>query len=223
MKYEADPSRTALLVIDMQNDFLLPEAPLASPHAPHVIAQVARVVDRCRALGIPVIYTAAMFEADGSDLGRWGDCWTDLVDESGAPTVLLAGSHGVEVHEDLRPRDDEPVLRKPRYSAFYATGLETILEERGIDTIIIAGVDTDICCESTARDAMFRALKVLFLADATATLDYPDLGLGAVDSEQAHSAALVRLHQAFCEVLSTDDLLERLSDARNELASPASA
>lgn len=213
MKYGIDPPRTALLVIDMQNDFLLADSPLSSPHGPQVLERLNRVVERCREIGSTVVFTAAVFEPDGSDAGRWVDCWSDLVDANGVPVCLLAGSQGIEVHDDIRPRSDEAVVPKNRYSAFFGTDLDAILTERGIDTLVIGGVDTDICCESTARDAMFRAYKVLFLSDATATLDYPDTGWGAVSAKDAHRVALVRLAQAFCEVLSTDDFLERTADA----------
>lgn len=216
MRYDLVPARTALLVIDMQNDFLLSDAPLASPHASQVIEQLGRVVERCRDMGAMVVFTAAVFEPDGSDAGRWVECWSDLVNEDGVPVVLLAGTPGVEVHDDIRPLPGEPLIRKNRYSALFNTELDSILTEHGIDTLVIGGVDTDICCESTAREAMFRTYKVLFLSDATATLEYPDTGWGVVSSEEAHRVALVRLSQAFCEVLSTDDFLERTAHLARE-------
>ena len=83
----------------------------------------------------------------------------------------MAGSPGVAIFPEIAPRDDEIVITKHRFSAFYGTDLEIILRGLGVTTVVITGVTTENCCHATARDAFFRDFQVAFLSDATATVD----------------------------------------------------
>jgi nicotinamidase-related amidase len=84
------------------------------------------------------------------------------------------------MHSDLEPASDEIVIKKHRYSGFFDTDLDIVLRSRGIETVVIIGTTTENCCHATARDAMFRDYFVVFPADGTGTLDYPDVGRGGV-------------------------------------------
>ena len=102
--------------------------------------------------------------------------------------ALVDGTPGVDIYPDLAPAPGEHVIKKHRYSGFFGTDLDIILREWGIDTVIISGTTTENCCHATARDAMFRNYRVVFLSDATATYDYPDRGFGPMPNADVHHA-----------------------------------
>ena len=207
---EVDPKRSALIVVDMQNDFLLPDAPLEVEDGRAIIPRVKRAIDFCRERGIRVVYTVHVHRADGSDLGLFRH---NSAIESGA--ALRDDAPGAEVHRDIAPKAGETVIKKHRYSGFYGTDLELVLRGAQIDTVIIAGTTTENCCHATARDAMFRDFKVVFLADATATFDYGDDGLGGLSSEQVHRASLIILGQSTADVMSVDEFVARVQRENN--------
>src|SRR5207244_5209459 len=95
---------------------------------------------------------------------------------------LVDGTPGgdIYIYPDLAPAPGEHVIKKHRYSGFFGTDIDIVLREWAVDTVIISGTRTENCCHATARDAMFRNYRVVFLSDATATYDYPDLGFGAM-------------------------------------------
>jgi nicotinamidase-related amidase len=101
-------------------------------------------------------------------------------------------------------------MRRLHYSGFFGTDLDIVLREWGVDTVIISGTTTENCCHATARDAMFRNYRVLFLSDATATYDYPDRGFGAMPNADIHHATLVILAASTAHVMSVADLRARL-------------
>jgi nicotinamidase-related amidase len=213
-QYEIDPSKTAFLVVDMTNDFLLEGAPMECPQGRDLIPRLGSLADTCRAAGIPVIYTTHVHRADGSDMGRMADTLTHLADGERRPLGLIAGTPGVEVHPDLTPQPGEPLIEKHRFSSFYDSDLETVLRVKEIDTLIIGGVATNGCCESTTREASFRDYKVIFLSDGNATFDMPDLGFGQVSSEECQRVVLTTIALAFGEVASCEDVIDRVSRVR---------
>ncbi len=202
---EIDPQRTALIVVDMQNDFLLPGAALETPMGRTVLPRIAQLLDHARHTGMQVIYTAHVHRADGSDLGLFGEIWEPIEQRAG----LVDESKGSEVIDDLAPQPDEIVVKKHRYSAFFGTDLDVVLRSRGIETVIVTGVTTENCCHATARDAMFRGYRVAFVSDATGTFDYPDAGMGAVPAEEVHRVTLTVLGVSTAHVLTTDEVLAR--------------
>lgn len=199
-----EPSKTALIVVDMQNDFVAPGAPMQSPAGLAMVPQLQRALACCRAHGIPVIYTAHVHRANGCDLGLLGH----------APPIarrdaLVAGSAGAAIFPEIAPRDDEIVIAKHRFSAFYGTDLEIILRGLGVTTVVITGVTTENCCHATARDAFFRDFQVVFLADATAAGDYPDLGYGSMSADEVHRATLAILARDTADVITTETFIDR--------------
>src|SRR5207247_28197 len=115
--------------------------------------------------------------------------------------ALVDGTPGVEIYPELAPAVGEHVIKKHRYSGFFGTDLDIILREWGVDTVIISGTTTENCCQSTARDAMFRNYRVVFLSDATATYDYPDRGFGAMPAADVHHAMLVILEASTAHLI----------------------
>ena len=103
------------------------------------------------------------------------------------------------------------MIKKHRYSAFFGTDLDLILREWGIDTVIVSGTTTEACCHATARDAMFLNYRVVFLSDATATGDYPDLGYGAMSGDEVHRANLIVLAASTAHVMTVDEMIGRVS------------
>lgn len=185
-----DPARSALLVVDMQRFFLDPASPTFTCGGLAILPGVARLIERFRAAGRPVIYTRHVHSADLSDAGIMGWWWDGM---------CIEGSPDSDIHADVRPRPGEKVIPKHRYSAFYNTDLETVLRCLGIADLVICGVMTNMCCESTARDAYYRDYRVFFPADATGTL-----------SEEMHRASLLNLALGFASITTLDRLLAML-------------
>jgi biuret amidohydrolase len=200
-----DPMKTALIVVDMQNDFVAPGAPMETPAGRTMLPNLKRAIGFCRGQGIPVIYTAHAHRRDGCDMGRFADLWPPIRTRAG----LVDGEPGVEIYPEIAPQADELVIKKHRYSAFYGTDLEIILRGRGVETVIITGVTTENCCHATARDALFRDYKVVFLSDATATFDYPDVGQGSMSADEVHHATLIILSVSTAHVMTTDEFIAR--------------
>lgn len=205
-----DPQRTALIVVDMQNDFVAPGAPLETPAGRAMLPTLKRAIAFCREQGIRVIYTAHAHRRDGCDMGRFADLWPPVAHRSG----LVDGEPGIEIYPEIAPQEDEIVVKKHRYSAFYGTDLEIILRGLGVDTVVISGVTTENCCHATARDALFRDYRVVFLSDATATFDYPDVGQGGMAAADVHRATLVILSVSTADVMTTSEFIARVVAAQ---------
>jgi nicotinamidase-related amidase len=116
----------------------------------------------------------------------------------------------VEIYDELKPQPGDLVVAKPRYSAFYGTDLEAILRSKGIDTLIISGTVTNVCCESTTRDAFSRDDKVIFLSDGNAAGDLPDMGFGPVSAEEIQKVVLTVLAMCFAQVSSIDQVIAEI-------------
>ena len=208
---QIDPAKTVMIVVDMQNDFVAEGAKLRSVAAAAMVPKLASTLKLCRERGVRIIYTAHVHRRDGSDMGLYDDLYPPIADRS----TLVDGTPGVEIFPDLAPAPGEHVIKKHRYSAFFATDLDLILREWGITTVIISGTTTENCCHATARDAMFYNYKVVFLSDASGTFGYPDVGYGAMSAEEVHRATLCILAFSTAHVMTVDELKSRIA------ASPA--
>lgn len=206
---EIEPTRTAIIVVDMENDFVEQTSPMSSAQARAAIPQMQRVLSMARATGMKVIYTTHAHREDGSDIGRFGDLYPPIA--TGAS--LVDGTRGIEIHDDLAPAPGEIVIKKHRYSGFFGTDLDIVLRSSRIETVVIIGTTTENCCHATARDAMFRDYFVVFLADATGTFDYPDTGWGAMTAEQVHAATLAILSFSTADVMTVDQFESKLTPA----------
>jgi ureidoacrylate peracid hydrolase len=196
-----DPSRTAMIVVDMQNDFLADGAKLQSKQAHDVVPRLAATLKFCREQGIRVVYTAHVHRRDGCDMGMYDDLYPPIADRS----ALVDGSKGVEIYPELAPAPGEHVIKKHRYSGFFATDMDLILREWGIANVVVSGTTTENCCHATARDAMFHNYKVAFLSDVTGTFDYPDVGQGAMSAAEVHKATLTILAFSTAHVMTVDE------------------
>lgn len=204
------PGRTALINVDMQNCFVA-DSPLASPDGLDLVPRVNRLAEACRAAGILVVHTRGWMRADWANLGVMGEI---------VPPFLVAmyteGAPEAELHPSLVVDDRDVVLGKPRYGAFHGTDLETILRSRGVDTVIISGIATNICCDTTAREAAQRDLRVFFLSDGTATQD-----MNGVPSDELQRATCASLGMVFAQVLTVAEITEKIGTAAREAAGAA--
>lgn len=136
MKFELNnPTKTALLVIDMENDFVKPGAPMCVPMATKAVPNIKKLIDVCRKKGATVIYTTHVHGKDRGDMGLMSGFWPPIDSQE----ALVDNTPGTEIYSDIAPQEGELVIKKHRYSAFYNTDLETQLRNRGIDTLIITG------------------------------------------------------------------------------------
>jgi nicotinamidase-related amidase len=212
-----DPKKTAMIVVDMQNDFVASGAALETPAARQIVPRLAKALRICRETGIKIIYTAHVHRSDGCDMGLFDDMHPPIANRH----ALVDGTPGVEIYPELAPAPSEHVIKKHRYSGFFGTDLDIILREWGVDTVIISGTTTENCCQATARDAMFRNYRVVFLSDATATYDYPDRGFGAMPAADVHHATLVILAASTADVMSVEDMRTRISSREKTNAAEA--
>jgi nicotinamidase-related amidase len=186
------PGDTALVIIDMQVDFCAPGGwvdqlgeDYRNTHA--TIQPVSRVLARMRELGFPIMFTREGHLPDLSDLPankRWRTRVHGLGigDQGESGKILVRGEPGWEIVPELAPRDDELVIDKPGKSTFWRTDFESILEARGISKLVVTGVTTDCCVQSTIRDAFDRGYESLLLTNAVAAVE-----------RQNHEAAIATL------------------------------
>src|SRR5438309_4159715 len=180
-----DPKKTAMIVVDMQNDFVAVGAAMETPAARAIVPRLAEALHICREAQIKVLYTAHVHRRDGCDMGLFDDLHPPIADRA----ALVDGTPGVDIYPALAPAPDEHVIKKHRYSGFFGTDLDMILREWGVDTVIISGTTTANCCHATARDAMTRNYPDLLLPGATPSYDYPDLGPGPLPAADVLHAA----------------------------------
>ena len=196
------PERTALVNVDMQNCFV-EGSPISAPDGLAVLDRINRFAAVCRTAGILVIHTSHVLRPDGSNMGVLGEM---------APPVkggiINKGAESAALHKRLVVDARDILLDKPRFGAFHGTDLELILRTRGIDTVIISGITTNVCCETTAREAMVRDFHVFFLSDGTATR-----GMGNASAAELQKATLTTLGFLFAQVLTVDEMRQKISRA----------
>jgi nicotinamidase-related amidase len=173
------------LVIDIIKDFV--SGVLGSDRARSVVPRVKGFLEEARRRGVPIIHiTDAHIEGD-----REFELW---------PRHAVDGTEGAEIVEELQPKRGDYHLKKRRYSAFYATGLDALLRGLGVDTVILTGLVTNICVQHTAADAFFRGYRVIVLEDCV-----------EAPSEEAHRSALRYMEEIYgAEVTGFEELLKRL-------------
>lgn len=171
---------------------------METPAARAMVPKLAEALKICRDAAIRVIFTAHVHRRDGCDMGLFDDMHPPIANRD----ALVDGTPGVDIYPELAPASGEHIIKKHRYSGFFGTDLDIISREWGIDTVIISGTTTENCCHATARDAMFRNYRVVFLSDATATYDYPDRGFGPMPNADVHHATLVILAASTAHMMS---------------------
>jgi nicotinamidase-related amidase len=200
--FDVVPSRTALINVDLQNCFV-ENSPIAAPDGRTILERVNRLAGACRTAGIVVIHTSIVLRPDGSNIGVFGE-----FSPPAKGGILNKGSESAALHQELVQDKRDILLDKPRFGAFHGTDLELILGSRGIDTVIISGVATNICCETTAREAAVRDFRVFFLSDGTATA-----AMGNASAEELQKATCATLGFLFAQVLTVEEMIGKIERA----------
>lgn len=189
-RMELTRNKSALLVIDMQQFFLNPESPTFTCGGIAIIPTLMRIISAFRKADRPVIYTRHVHHPNRLDAGIMEWWWEGM---------CLEGSPESEIHSQVAPLPGDKVILKHRYSAFYNTDLETILRCLKIEDLVVSGIMTNMCCESTARDAYYRDYRVFFPADGTGSIN-----------EEMHLSSLLNLAFGFAFVTTADSIIQQL-------------
>ncbi len=177
-----NPKQACLLVIDLQNYFKR----IAQP----VLGNILKVIQSCRKADLPIVFTQHGHTDPSSDGGTLGDWWGELI---------VAGTEDWKFLPEISIDEGDIILQKKRYSAFFETDLDEKLRSKGVKDVIISGVMTNLCCETTARDAFMRDYRVFMLIDGTATR-----------KGDLHLATLKNLGFGFAYLLTCDELIQGL-------------
>jgi ureidoacrylate peracid hydrolase len=205
---------TALLVVDMQNAFMMPGVAHAyCAHAESIVPNVNRLAQAMRETGATVVWIKTTF-GEPSLL-----TWPVLHAMAGPErtkrrnTALGEGSKGHEFWAGLDMRPSDLIVNKDRYSAFIqgSSNIADVLRSRGLDTVVVTGTVTQVCCESTARDAMMTNFRTIMVTDAN-----------AAHTDEEHNASLVAFYLSFGDIMSTDFLIGclRRNAAKTAQAAP---
>ncbi len=189
MSFAFEASSSALLVLDMQNFFLGRKSHAFVPSARVILPIVRGLIEAFREAGRPVVFTRHSLLAK-ENAGMMGRFWRDVVRE-GTPESAIV--------QELEPTGDDIVIRKSRYSAFFGTDLENALHKEHVSTLVLTGVITHLCCESTARDAFMRDFEVYAVADCMASW-----------TEDLHLSSLKSLSDGFAIIVTAEDILDSL-------------
>ena len=217
------PGATAVIVVDMQNDFaaaggMFDRAGIDIGPIRQAIAPTARLLGSARDAGMKVVYLKMGFRPDLSDSGapdapnwlkhlplRPGE---DVEAPDGTPSrILIRDTWNTAIIDELAPAPTDSVLYKHRYSGFFETDLDDLLRRSGIDTLIFVGATTSVCVESTVRDAMFRDYHCLLVEDCMAE------PIGADLPRSNHDASLLVLQVLFASVADSASLQTALRPA----------
>lgn len=192
--------KTAMLVIDMQNVFVAPGSLREVSFARGIVSNINHLAARMREHNAPVIWVRTTFTEEGrASWPTYFDYFAPGNDAAELRASLYQGADGHAFWHELDVYDDDLIIDKDRFSAFIqgASALEVTLRDRGVDTLVITGTLTNVCCESTARDAMMRDFKCIMVEDAN-----------AARSDEDHLAGLRTVARVFADVMTSDELLE---------------
>jgi len=215
------PEDSAILVVDMQNDFassggMFDRAGIDVRSIQEIVPRTARVLDASRSAGMMVVYLKMGLRPDLSDAAPDSPTWlkhvplhagADVEAPDGTPSrILIRDTWNTEIIETLTPHAGDLVLYKHRYSGFYETSLHGELRNRGMRTLLFVGATTSVCVESTVRDVMFRDYHCLVLEDCVAEPT-------AADAPRSnHEASLTVLELLFASITDSAAVLEALAD-----------
>ena len=195
-----DQEKAALFVIDMQNAGLHENGHLyeeeTSKKFMGIVPNIQKIIRRARECHIPVVFIRHAYLPGYKDGGILvHELFPSDIEANG----WIDGTFDTEIIEELKPEADDIIIKKNRYSAFYQTPLDMTLRNMGINTIIISGLYSNCCCESTARDAVYRDYRLYFMSDATAAIE-----------DDLHEATLRTISTFFGKVLTTDEMIGRM-------------
>jgi ureidoacrylate peracid hydrolase len=210
-----EPRESAVIAVDMQNDFgtaggMLESQGVSIEAARATIEPTRRVLDSARAAGMTVVFLKMEFARDLSNLGG-----ADVPNRTkhvgfgvGVGDFLIEGTWNTQIVDELAPESSDVLVSKHRYSGFFETELDDVLRERGVRNLIFVGWTTSVCVESTLRDGFFRDYRCLILSDCTAEVVGRDL------VRTNHEASLLVIERLFGWVSESNSVVQSLSQAR---------
>jgi ureidoacrylate peracid hydrolase len=223
-RVKLDLAKTAVIVVDMQNDFastggMFDRAGNDISIIQQAIQPTARVLDTARRFGIKIIYLKMAFQPDLSDLGApnspnlvrhmaWGVGKTFRAPDGSDSRILIRDTWSTDIVSELTPQAGDVIVYKNRFNGFYQTDLDDILKQWEVEHLIFTGCTTSVCVESTVRDAMFRDYSCVLLEDCVAE----PIGQGLPRSN--HDASLFLIQALFGWVSSADQLIEAIQTQR---------
>lgn len=192
-EYKVVNEKTAFLLVDMQNE----EGTSDIARMDQILQNAKTILDKCRQLDIPVLYTRHINRADGIGLANH-----EPVDDKGEPLYYHDQTSAIEVAEIIQPEQGDFIIDKYRYSGFYESNLDLMLKSLGIKHLIVGGVLTDVCVLSTVMDAYYRDYRVSLVEDMCGTT-----------TEGAHIAAVLMMANWIydLEVYQTNELYKKMN------------
>lgn len=183
----APEDKTALLIIDAQQEYFAPHGKVVLPGGPSALKQIARVLAWARAQRLPIFH---------------------IVHESRRPgaAIFVPGTPALEIRPEVRPSDGEPEVTKHLPGSFTGTSLELALREAGVSRLIVTGFMTQMCVDITTREAAHRGFKVTVAADATAAMDVKAPDGQVIPHDQVHRTQLGSLTGFLAEIKRTDEI-----------------
>lgn len=202
--YNINKKTTALLIIDAQNEYFSEDGALYTPNSGKILDKLMRLRSAAHEAGVLTILVQHIHRPTGVDIGRMGDfddteCFTE-------------GTKGAEIIKPLSPSSADVVVKKNRYSAFVNTELESLLRGGGIDTVVVCGLMTQYCSVTTARHAHDLDYRVIFVSDANAGPDIPDLGHGEVPHDLVLRVVMSMLAMGVADIQTTDEIVRSLKN-----------
>lgn len=204
--WPCDPQRTALINVDLQNVFV-EGYDISATDGPAVVQRLNRLARAARTAGMMVIHTVNELRADGSNRGVAAEVVTAYLQSSGPNRRggITAGTDAAKLHDSLEVVSTDILLTKPRYGAFTGTDLDLILRSNGIEAVIVGGIATNVCCDTTAREANMRDYRVFFLSDGTG-----NHGMQGLTAAEIKAATLAAVRLAFGQVLTVDEMIAKI-------------
>lgn len=205
--------KSALIIVDMQNDFVhpdggfahaareAPEAGIDMPFLMGTIPHVKRLADAFRTAGRPVVYIAHMVKPDYSD-AQW-PYWRLGIQPGGPRTFIVEGTWGAQIVDELKPQDGEHLVIKKGFGGFANTPLDTILRTMDVTTCVVTGVTTCVCVSTTVRGGVEHNYRMILVKDAVAEVN-----------RATHEAELQTMGRIFADVKTTDEVVVMLASAK---------
>lgn len=216
-----DIGKSALIIVDMQNDFLHsdgafaqksrqnPNARIDMPFLAGTISEVKRLAEAFRRFGRPVVYVAMVLKPDYSDAQF--PYWRTGLLPGGSSTFIVEGTWGAQIVDELTPQAGEHLVVKKGFGGFSNTPLDTILRRMDVATCVVAGVTTCVCVSNTVRGGVEHNYRMILVQDAIAEV-----------SRDAHEAELRTMDRLFADIKTTDAVIAMLNDAAARMAGVAS-
>ncbi len=178
-RLEIPAKGSAVIVVDMQNDFVHPNGALFVPDAPKTVPAIARLLDKARKAGVPVFYTQDWHDEDDPEFAIWG-------------RHAVAGTWGAEIVEELKPRKGDVLIKKLRYDGFYGTSLDHLLRLKGVKRLVVVGTVANICVLHTAGSAALRWYEVVVPMDGVSALNEGDYHFALRQIDFLYRGSVVR-------------------------------